>query len=72
MLVKIPLKVSILSFMGVSQRKSSVTIYEKFSELKYKYSNREFWCRRYYVDAAGKNAKRIEEYIKRKSELENS
>ena len=39
-------------------------IYEKYPELKYKYRNREFWCRGYYVDTVGKNAKKIEEYIK--------
>ena len=43
-------------------------IYEKYPELKYKYRNREFWCRGYYVDTAGKNAKRIEEYIRRQQE----
>ena len=43
-------------------------IYEKFPELKYKYRNREFWCRGYYVDTAGKNAKKIEEYIKHQLE----
>ena len=43
---------------------SSLMIYEKYPELKYKYRNREFWCRGYYVDTAGKNAKKIEEYIK--------
>jgi putative transposase len=39
-------------------------IYEKWGSLKYKYRNRQFWCRGYYVDTAGKNAKKIEEYIK--------
>lgn len=39
-------------------------IYEQYPELKYKYRNREFWCRGYYVDTAGKNTKRIEEYIR--------
>ena len=43
-------------------------IYEKYPELKYKYRNREFWCRGYYVDTVGKNAKRIEEYIRRQQE----
>ena len=38
-------------------------LYEKFPEQKYKYRNREFWCRGYYVDTAGKNAKKIQEYI---------
>ena len=44
--------------------KSSLMLYERFPELKYKYRNREFWCRGYYVDTAGKNTKRIAEYIK--------
>ena len=48
----------------VIQGKSSLMIYEKFPELRYKYRNREFWCRGYYVDTAGKNAKKIAEYIK--------
>lgn len=39
-------------------------IYEKWGNMKYKYRNRQFWCRGYYVDTAGKNAKKIEEYIK--------
>lgn len=43
-------------------------IYEQFSNLKYKYRNREFWCRVYYVDTVGKNAKKIEEYIRNQLE----
>ena len=50
--------------MGYLKGKSSLMIYEKYPELKYKYRNREFWCRGYYVDTVGKNAKKIEEYIK--------
>ena len=64
MLVEIPPKVAVSSFMGYLKGKSSLMIYEKFPELKYKYRNREFWCRGYYVDTAGKNAKKIEEYIR--------
>ena len=64
MLVEIPPKVSVSSFMGYLKGKSSLMIYEKYPELKYKYRNREFWCRGYYVDTAGKNAKKIEEYIR--------
>ena len=63
MLVEIPPKVSVSSFMGYLKGKSSLMIYEKYPELKFKYRNREFWCRGYYVDTAGKNAKKIEEYI---------
>ena len=43
--------------------KSSVIIYQKFGNLKFKYRNREFWCRGYYVDTVGKNTKKIKEYI---------
>ena len=64
MLLEIPPKVSVSSFMGYLKGNSSLMIYEKYPELKYKYRNREFWCRGYYVDTVGKNAKRIEEYIK--------
>ena len=49
--------------MGYLKGKSSLMIYEKYPELKYKNRNREFWCRGYYVDTVGKNAKKIEEYI---------
>lgn len=64
MLVEIPPKYSVSSFVGFLKGKSSLMIYERFPELKYKYRNREFWCRGYYVDTAGKNTKRIAEYIK--------
>lgn len=63
MLVEIPPKISISSFMGFLKGKSSLMIYEKWGNLKYKYRNREFWCRGYYVDTVGKNAKKIQEYI---------
>ena len=63
MLLEIPPKMSISSFMGYLKGKSSTMLYEQFSELKYKYRNREFWCKGYYVDTVGKNAARIEEYI---------
>ncbi len=45
-------------------------LYEQFGELKYKYRNREFWCRGYYVDTVGKNEKRIEEYVRNQKEDE--
>ena len=64
MLVEIPPKVAVSSFMGYLKGKSSLMIYEQFPELKYKYRNREFWCRGYYVDTVGRNKKVIEEYIK--------
>ena len=64
MLVEIPPKYSVSSFMGFLKGKSSIMIYEKWGNMKYKYRNREFWCRGYYVDTVGKNAKKIEEYIR--------
>ena len=64
MLLEIPSKMSISSFMGFLKGKSSLMIYEKWGNLKFKYRNREFWCRGYYVDTAGKNAVKIKEYIK--------
>ena len=63
MLVEIPPKMSVSSFMGFLKGKSSLMIYEKFGNMKFKYRNREFWCRGYYVDTAGKDAKKIAEYI---------
>jgi putative transposase len=63
MLVEIPPKMSISSFMGFLKGKSSLMVYEKWGNMKYKYRNREFWCRGYYVDTAGKDAKKIKEYI---------
>ena len=68
MLLEIPPKVSVSSFMGYLKGKSSLMIYEKYPELKYRYRNREFWCRGYYVDTAGKNAKKIEKYIRHQLE----
>ena len=64
MLLEIPPKYSVSSFVGFLKGKSSLMLYERFPELKYKYRKREFWCRGYYVDTAGKNTKRIAEYIK--------
>lgn len=49
--------------MGYLKGKSSLMIYEKWGNMKYKYKNREFWCRGYYVDTVGKNTKAISEYI---------
>ena len=64
LLVEIPPKMSVSSFMGYLKMKSSTMLYEQFGELKYKYRSREFWCRGYYEETAGKNAGRIQEYIK--------
>ncbi len=63
MLVEIPPKYSVSGVMGYLKGKSSLMIFEKYANLKYKYGNRQFWCRGYYVDTAGKNAKKIKEYI---------
>ena len=63
MLIEIPTKMSVSSFMGFLKGKSSIMIYEKWGNLKYKYRGRQFWCRGYYVDTAGKNDKIIKEYI---------
>lgn len=63
MLVEIPPKMSVSSFMGYLKGKSSLMIFEKWGNMKYKYRNREFWCRGYYVDTVGKNTKKIKEYI---------
>jgi len=63
MLVEIPPKMSVSSFVGFLKGKSSLMIHERHGNLKYKYGNRSFWCRGYYVDTAGKNAKKIAEYI---------
>ena len=63
MLVEIPPKYSISSFMGYLKSKSTLMIFDRHAHLKYKYGNRKFWARGYYVDAVGKNEKRIKEYI---------
>jgi putative transposase len=63
MLVEIPTKMSVSSFVGFLKGKSSLIIYERHANLKYKHGNRSFWCRGHYVDTVGKNAKKIAEYI---------
>ena len=68
MQVEIPPKIAVSKFVGFLKGKSSLMIYEKFPELKYKYRNREFWCRGYYVDTVRKNTKRIAEYIQKQLE----
>ena len=64
MLVEIPPNISVAQFMGYLKGKSSLMIFDRHANLKYKYGNRHFWCRGYYVDTVGKNKKAIEEYIK--------
>lgn len=63
MLLEIPPKMSVSGFMGFLKGKSSLMIYQKWGNIKFKYRNRQFWCRGYYVDTIGKNAKAIKEYI---------
>ena len=62
--VAIPPKYSVSEIMGYLKGKSSLMIYEKYANLKYKYGNRHFWCRGYYVSTVGRNRRAIEEYIK--------
>lgn len=64
MLVEVPPKYSIAEIMGYIKGKSSLMIFGRHANLKYKYGNRYFWCRGYYVDTVGKNAKKIEEYVR--------
>ena len=65
MLVSIPPKISVSSFMGYLKGKSSLMIFDRHANLKYKYGNRHFWCRGYYVDTVGRNKKAIEQYIRK-------
>ena len=64
MLVSIPPKYSVSQIMGYLKGKSSLMIYEKYANMKYKYGNRHFWCRGYYVSTVGRNRRTIEEYIR--------
>ena len=64
LLVSIPPKISVSSFMGYLKGKSSLMIFDKHANLKYRYGKREFWCRGYYVDTVVKNKKAIAEYIR--------
>ena len=63
MLVKIPPKYSVAQIMGYLKGKSSIMIFERHANLKYKYGNRKFWCTGYYVSTVGRNEKQIKEYI---------
>ena len=63
MLLKIPPSISVAQFMGYLKGKSSLMIFDRHANLKYKYGNRHFWCRGYYVDTVGRNEKAIAEYI---------
>ena len=64
MLVSIPPHISVAYFMGYLKGKSSLMIFDRHANLKYKYGNRHFWCRGYYVDTVGKNEKKIAEYVR--------
>lgn len=64
MLVTIPPKYSVAQIVGYLKGKSSLMIFEKYANMKYKYGNRHFWCRGYYVDTVGRNEKAIREYVK--------
>ncbi len=63
MLIEIPPKICVASFVGFLKGKSSLLIYQKYANMKFKYRNREFWCRGYYIDTVGKNTEKIKEYI---------
>ena len=63
LLLAIPPKLSVSSYMGYLKGKSSLMIFQKYGNMKFAYRNREFWCRGYYVDTVGKNSKAIKEYI---------
>jgi len=68
MLIQIPPKYSVSGVMGYLKGKSSVQIFQQWGNAKFKYRNREFWCRGYYVDTVGKNTKKIAEYIRNQLE----
>lgn len=64
LVLAVPPKYSISSIMGYLKGKSSLMIFDRHANLKYKYGNRHFWCRGYYVDTVGRNEKKIREYVK--------
>ena len=63
MLIKIPPKMSVSSAIGYLKGKSTLLIFDRHADMKYKYGQRQFWCRGYFVDTVGKNTKVIKEYI---------
>ena len=65
MLISVPPKYSVAQIVGYLKGKSSLMIFEKYANMKYKYGNRHFWCRGYYLDTVGKNKKAIAEYIRK-------
>ncbi len=64
MLLKIPPNLSVAQFMGYLKGKSSLMIFDRHANLKYRYGNRHFWCRGYYVDTVGRNEQKIAEYVR--------
>ena len=64
MLVSIPPKISVAQFVGYLKGKSSLMIFDRHANLEYKYGNRQFWCKRYFVDTVGRNKEAIEKYIR--------
>ena len=64
MLVSIQPSISVSAFVGYLKGKSALMIFDKHANLKYRYGNRHFWCRGYYVDTVGRNKKAIENYIR--------
>jgi len=72
MLVSIPPHISISQYMGYLKGKSSLMIFDRHANLKYKYGSRHFWCRGYYVDTVGRNKKVIAEYIRNQLEEDNA
>ena len=64
MLLSIPPKLSVAEFMGYLKGKSSLIIFERHAQLKYRYGNRKFWCKGYYVDTVGRNKEVIKKYIR--------
>ena len=72
MLVSIPPKYSVSQIMGYLKGKSSLMIFEKYANMKYKYGNIHFWCRGYYVSTVGRNKKAIEQYIRNQIQEDNA
>lgn len=68
LLVSLPPYISVAQFMGYLKGKSTLMIFDRHANLKYKYGNRHFWCRGYYVDTVGRNKKVIEKYIQNQLE----
>lgn len=63
MLVSVPLSLSVSQFVGYLKGKSLLMIFDRYTNLKYKYDNFHFWCRGYYIDTVGRNKEKIAEYI---------